>query len=123
MGRRGRARDRAERVKAPPVTYTGEGEDALVLRGSLTAKARLDYAGALEGEEAKPGAAREDAYHRAVELLFERLVVSWTVSGVPTEKPRELLERFRIASPAERDWVLARLRDHVAKHFPELPPP
>ena len=42
---------------------------------------------------------REDAWQRAVELLFERLAVRWEIAGAPIERQRELLARFRAASP------------------------
>ena len=45
---------------------------------------------------------REDAWQRAVEFLFERLAVRWEIAGVPIEKQKELLQRFRFASQDER---------------------
>jgi hypothetical protein len=60
----------------------------------------------------------------AVEFLFERLAVSWAVAGVePITRQKELLARFRMASQAERRWIRDALREHLAEHFPELPPP
>lgn len=90
----------------------------LVLRGSLTPAARREYAETLAG-----GLDREDARQRAIELLFERLAVSWTIAGVCSERQRELLGRYRMASTAERDWVRRALREHVAEHFPEMAAP
>ena len=95
----------------------GEG-NVLELRGSLTPAARAEYAAVLGG-----GLHQEDAWQRAVELLFERLAVSWTVSEVPIERQKELLGRYRMASPAERQWVREALREHVAENFPELEAP
>jgi hypothetical protein len=66
---------------------------------------------------------QEDAWHRAVEFLFERLAVSWTVAGVPTTRQKELLARLRVASGDERAWVRSVLREHVKEHFPELEAP
>ncbi|HEY2637596.1 MAG TPA: hypothetical protein VGI54_09430, partial [Solirubrobacteraceae bacterium] len=63
------------------------------------------------------------AWQRSVELLFEHLAVAWAPAGVPYEGQKELLTRFRAASPDERAWIRDRLREHVAEHFPELPAP
>jgi hypothetical protein len=123
MGRRSRQRGRAERLVAPSSDYADERFGVLTLRGSLTAKTRERYARALAGEDDAPGAAREDAWQRAVELLFERLAVRWEIAGVPTEGQRELLMRFRVATQDERRWVREVLRAHVAEHFPELAAP
>ena len=90
----------------------------LALRGSLTASSRREYAEVLAG-----GLDREDAWHRASELLFERLAVSWTISGLRIDRQKELLGRYRMASRAEREFVRDCLREHVSEHFPELPAP
>ena len=64
---------------------------------------------------------QEDAWQRAVEFLFERLAVRWEIAGaVPIERQKELLARFRFASPDERAWIRDVLREHLAEHFPEL---
>jgi hypothetical protein len=117
VGRRNRQRAR-EKPVAPSAEYRDAEGNVLVLRGSLPAGARREYAAVLAG-----GAEREDAWQRATELLFERLAVSWTVSGVETSKPRELLGRYRIASSDERRFVRDSLRAHVADNFPELSAP
>jgi hypothetical protein len=66
---------------------------------------------------------REDAWHRRVEFLFERLAVRWEVAGVAYAGPSELLARFRAASADERAAIRDALRRHAAEHFPELDPP
>ena len=43
---------------------------------------------------------------RAIELLFERLAVSWTIAGLEIKRQQELLGRYRVASAAEREFVL-----------------
>ena len=91
----------------------------LTLRGSLTAGSRRQYAQALAGSPLS----REDAWQRAVELLFERLALRWEIAGAPIERQRELLARFRAASPEERAWVRAILREHCARHFPDVRAP
>ena len=90
----------------------------LRLRGSLSPASRREYAAVLEG-----GTNREDAWQRAVEFLFERLAVSWSISGLPIERQKELLGRYRIASSQERLFVRDSLREHVREHFPELQAP
>lgn len=101
----------------------GEG-GVLVLRGSLSAGTRSSYARTLSGEDLPPGATREDAWHRAFEFLFERLVVSWTIAGAePLRSQRELLGRLRFASSAERTWLRERVREHCAEYFPDVHAP
>jgi hypothetical protein len=119
MGRRARARGREARLRAPESDYTSPSGDVLRLRGSLTAATRRRYAAVLHGNPLS----REDAWQRAVEFLFERLAVTWTVNGVPTAGQRELLARLRVATPDERRFVRDALREHVAEHFPELEAP
>jgi len=103
---------------APATVYTDADGNELELRGSLTPKARSEYAATLSG-----GLNQEDAYQRAAELLFERLAVSWTISGVRSDRQKELLGRYRVASAAERQFVRDSLRAHVAEHFPEVQAP
>ena len=114
MGKRGRQR---EREKAPATTYSG-GFGELALRGSLTPASRRDYADLRAG-----GSTREDTWHRSVEFLFERLAVSWTVAGVEWTNQKEVLARFRAATPEEKAWVRDVLREHVAEWFPDVEAP
>ena len=67
--------------------------------------------------------AREDAWQRAAELLFERLAVRWTIAGAPIERQRELLARYRAAGSPERAWVREVLREHCREHFPDVTAP
>ena len=90
----------------------------LVLRGSLSPASRREYAAVLAG-----GLSREDAWQRAVEFLFERLAISWSISGLEVARQQELLRRYRIASSRERQFVRDSLREHVGEHFPELRAP
>jgi hypothetical protein len=106
------------KLTAPSTDYRdGEG-NVLVLRGSLTPGARGEYADILAG-----GLHREDAWQRATELLFERLAVAWTISGLEITRQKELLGRYRMATTEERQFVRDTLREHVAEHFPELEAP
>ena len=119
MGKRGRARGRAERLEAPTSEYTSEGGDVLTLRGALTPKTRQEYAATFAGNLLS----QEDAWQRAVEFLFERLAVRWEISGVPTEGQKALLMRYRVASQHERRFVRDTLREHLAEHFPDMEAP
>jgi hypothetical protein len=116
MGRRRRQRDR---LSAPTTDYSDAEGGVLTLRGAMTPATRREYQAALAGNPLS----REDAWQRAVELLFERLAVRWVVAGLPIERQRELLGRYRMASTAERAWIRRVLRDHLAEHFPELEAP
>ena len=104
-------------MKAPDHEYSSPEHGVLVLRGSLTAGTRRQYA------ETKRAGVREDAWQRAVEYLFERLAVRWTVGDVTYQRQRELLGRFRVAVAGEREFVLGSLREHLAEHFPEMEAP
>jgi hypothetical protein len=115
VGRRNRQRTKI----AAPVTEYGDGcGNVLVLRGSLPPAARREYSDVLAG-----GLHREDAHERAIELLFERLAVSWKIAGLELAGQKELLGRYRMASGAERDFVRQSLRLHAADNFPELAVP
>lgn len=115
MGRRSRQR---EKLAAPTSDYTDDDGNVLTLRGALTPATRREYAALTGG-----GSTREDTWHRAVEFLFERLAVRWVISGIETTKQKELLARFRVASPEERAWIRTVLREHVAAWFPDVEAP
>ncbi|MGH2904431.1 MAG: hypothetical protein ACRDK7_12745 [Solirubrobacteraceae bacterium] len=108
---------------APDSDYTDAEGGVLTLRGAFSPASRREYARVLAGEGARAAASREDAWQRAVELLFERLAVRWTIAGAPIERQRELLLRFRAASPEERAWIRTILREHCAEHFPDVQTP
>jgi hypothetical protein len=116
MGKRNRGRGR---LAAP----TSEARDAdgnmLELRGSLTVLTRHKYAGILHDQ----GRSTDDSWQRAVEFLFERIVVRWTINDVPTEGQDELLARYRVATGDERRFVRDALRAHLAEHFPDVEAP
>ena len=101
---------------APTVEHTGADGSVLTLRTVLTAKTRAQYAEVLRGNVRS----QEDAWQRAVEFLFERLVVRWDIAGVPTAGARDLLLRFRTAAPDERRVVRDTLRAHCAEWFPDV---
>jgi hypothetical protein len=126
MGKRSRKRegrgagaDSALGELTPPTTdYTDAEGNVLELRGSLTLKARREYAQTLHG-----GLNQDDAWQRAIELLFERLAVAWTITGVRIDSQRELLARYRVAGVEERRFVRDSLRAHAAEWFPDIEAP
>jgi hypothetical protein len=121
MAKRRRARE--PKLSAPTSDYTDADGNVLTLRGSLTLGARREYAETLAGTRGPAAATREDAWQRALELLFERLAVRWSISGVPIERQKELLARLRVASAEERAWVRDTLREHCAEWFPDVQAP
>jgi hypothetical protein len=118
LGRRSRQRGSDAKLAAPTTDYRDPQGDVLKLRGSLPAASRSEYAEVLHG-----GREREDAWQRAIELLFERLAVSWTIAGLEIVSQKELLTRYRAASQDERRFVRDALRRHVTENFPELQAP
>jgi hypothetical protein len=115
VGRRQRQR---EKLTAPVSEYADPEGNLLRLRGSLSPASRREYGDVLAG-----GFEREDAWQRAVEFLFERLAVSWTIAELETSRQNELLKRYRVASQSERRFIRETLREHVTEHFPELQAP
>jgi hypothetical protein len=115
VGRRNRQR---EKLTAPVSAYTDAGDNVLSLRGALTPATRRQYAETFGG-----GLNREDARHRAIELLFERLAASWTIAGVEMTRQKELIGRYRMATASEREFVLESMRAHLAEHFPDMEAP
>ena len=111
---------KSERLKAPETEYRDDHGNVLALRGSLTPATRLQYAEVAGGNILS----REDAWQRAVEFLFERLVVRWEIAGTPPiSKHKELLARYRFASTEERQFIRETLRTHLADWFPEMQAP
>ena len=129
-GDRRRARPARARRRGVMARKRAEGADERVpVAGRRRAgAARVDDAGDAARVPrtlwADPPLSQEDAWHRGVEFLFERLAVCWAVAGVdPITRQKELLARFRMASQDERRWIRDVLREHLAEYFPELPPP
>jgi hypothetical protein len=119
MGRRSRQRRDRDELAAPATDYTDLDGNVLTLRGAMTPATRREYADVLAGSPLS----QEDAWQRAVEFLFERLAVRWTIADVPIEKQKELLQRFRFASQDERTWIRGVLREHLAEWFPDVEAP
>ena len=118
MGKRGRKRSKGGGDSAPAAVSEyrdGEG-NVLTLRDELSAGTLRG----LERMEAKPAASAEDRWQRRVEYLFERLAVRWEIAGLPLEGQRELLGRYRMASPDERRAVRAALAEHLQTRYPDV---
>jgi hypothetical protein len=119
MGRRSRRRAQAPAAPVTTTDYTDAAGDVLAVRDSLSAGTLRQ----LEKLDASPGASQEDRWQRRGELLFERLVVGWTISGLPLEGQKELLGRYRMADGETRRWVRETLEGHLAERHPEATGP
>ncbi len=118
MGKRSRRRNRGEPQTAAASTsdYADPEGNVLTLRDELSAGTVKK----VRQLDSTPGASAEDLWQRRGELLFERLAVGWTISGLPLEGQKELLGRYRMATTDERRWIRDTLDSHLAKHHPEL---
>jgi hypothetical protein len=116
MGRRSRRRGQRESAPASTTQYRDAEDGVLTLRDSLSSGTLRQ----LEQLDAKPAASADDRWQRRVELLFERLAVSWEIAGLPLTSQKELLGRYRMASADERRWVRETLTEHLATRHPEV---
>ena len=111
-----RRQKRQSRDKAATVEYVdGEG-NTLTLRESLS-RGTIRKIGEAPATAA---ATQEDAWHRRVELLFERLAVSWEIAGLPLTDQKMLLGRYRMADQATQQWVRETIALHLERYIPEL---
>jgi hypothetical protein len=111
VGRRARRREKGGPEPVATTAYTDPDGNVLTLRDSLSDKT-LAKLRELEGPAA---ASQEDLWQRRTEILFERLAVSWEITGLPMTKQAELIGRYRMASPAEREWVRRTIDEHVRR--------
>ena len=122
MGRRQRRRDRdagepdGSSGELTARRYEHPEHGALAVRDDLSANT-LD---AIRSLERAPSTTQEDLWQRRGEMLFERLVVSWEVAGLPLEGQKELLGRYRMADTSTRSWIRDTLLGHVRERHPEL---
>jgi hypothetical protein len=116
MGRRSRRRGQRESAPASTTEYRDAEGNVLTLRDELSAGTLRQ----LEQLDSKPAASAEDRWQRRVELLFERLAVSWEIAGLPLSSQKELLGRYRMASGDERSWVRETLTEHLAGRHPDV---
>jgi hypothetical protein len=111
-------RKKRRQQRAPTVTidYTDPEGNVLGLRDSLSAGTIAKI-----GEPPTSAAASiEDAWLRREEALFERLVVSWEIAGLPLEDQKMLLGRYRMADAETKRWVRQTIATHLERHIPEL---
>jgi hypothetical protein len=107
---------RRERAKPAVSEYADAEGNVLALRQSLS----VASVGKIRRADSRPGASQEDAWQRRSELLFERLVASWEIAGLPLTDQKMLLGRYRLADAETRRWVRATIDAHIAAHIPEL---
>ncbi len=108
--------ERRPREKAPTAAYTDPEGNVLVLRERLSA-ATIAKIGEAPASHA---ASLDDVWARREETLFERLVVSWEIAGLPLDDQKMLLGRYRMADSETRAWVRRTIAGHLERHIPEL---
>jgi hypothetical protein len=102
---------------APHTDYAHAEAGVLTLRWALPARSRILY------DRIRAAAPTDELRNRATEFLFRRLAVRWEIGGIVVRGRTALIERYRTATAAQRDFVLAALRAHAAEHYPELEAP
>jgi hypothetical protein len=107
---------RRRREAVETVDYTDPEGNVLTLRESLSPRTIRK----INKPHRKDAASAEDVWARRNEMLFERLVVSWEISGLPLNDQKMLLGRYRMADSAEQQWVRETLTAHVERYIPEL---
>ena len=111
-----RKKQRRQREPLVTIDYTDPEGNVLTLRQSLSAGTISKI-----GEPPSAAAASlEDAWRRRSELLFERLVVSWEIAGLPLDDQKMLLGRYRMADADTRAWVRRTIALHLERYIPEL---
>ena len=109
-------RRRREREPVATVDYTDPEGNVLSLRESLSDKTVRK----INKPHKKDAASAEDVWARRQEMLFEALVASWEVAGLPLDDQKMLLGRYRMANADEQRWVRETIAAHVQSHIPEL---
>ena len=107
---------RQKREEVETVDYTDPEDNVLTLRQSLSDRTIRK----LNKPHKKDAASAEDVWARRNEMLFEYLVVSWEISGLPLDDQKMLIGRYRMASSDEQRWVRETMATHVERHIPEL---
>ena len=111
-----RKKGRRDRPPLITIDYTDPEGSILTLRQSLSAGTIAKI-----GEPpAGAAASQEDAWRRRSEVLFERLVVSWEIAGLPLEDQKMLLGRYRMADAETQRWVRQTIAAHLEHYIPEL---
>jgi hypothetical protein len=108
----------ARRKKEPveTVDYTDPDGNVLTLRQSVSPRTIRK----LNKPHRKDAASADDVWARRNEMLFEYLVVSWEVSGLPLDDQKMLIGRYRMADSEEQRWVRETISSHIERHIPEL---
>jgi hypothetical protein len=109
-------RKRREREAAETVDYTDPDGNVLTLRRSLGSRTIRK----LNKPHRKDAASTEDVWARRNEMLFEYLVVSWEVAGLPLDDQKMLIGRYRMTTADEQRWVRETIATHLERYLPEL---
>ena len=109
-------KQRRRRAPAETVDYTDDAGNVLTLRKELSAGTMAKIGEA----PASRAASTDDAWRRREEMLFERLVVSWEIAGLPLDDQAMLVGRYRMADPETQRWVRETIAAHLERHIPEL---
>jgi len=109
-------RQRPGRDKSPTSSYTDPEGNTLVLRDELSPGSIAK----VQEQIGNQAYSVDDVWQRRVELIFERLAVSWEIAGLPLDDQKMLLGRYRMGTPDERRWVRETIDAHLRKHIPEL---
>jgi hypothetical protein len=109
-------RKRGEREAVEAVDYTDPEGNVLSLRPSLSPRTIRK----INKPHRRDAASAEDVWARRNEMLFEYLVVSWEISGLPLDDQKMLIGRYRMADSGEQRWVRETIAAHVERHIPEL---
>jgi hypothetical protein len=112
VGRRSRKRSRDAPTAGTTTGYEDAEGNVLTVRDSLSPGTLRKLAEGVGGA----ASTADDQWQRQGEMLFERLVVSWTIAGLPLTGQKELLGRYRMADGDTRRWV----RETLERHFESL---
>ena len=107
---------RRKRDPVETVEYTDPEGNVLTLRQSLSPKTVRK----LNKPHRKDAASAEDVWARKNEMLFEYLVVSWEVAGLPLDDQKMLIGRYRMADSGEQQWVRETMARHVGRFIPDV---
>src|SRR5262245_16299164 len=107
---------RADKERLETVDYTDPAGNVLTLRQSLSDRTIRK----LNKSHRKDAASAEDVWARRNEMLFEYLVVSWEISGLPLDDQKMLIGRYRMADSGEKQWVRETIDRHIERFIPEL---
>lgn len=116
MAKKKSRRRRPDRDKGATSIYEDPEGNVLTLRQGLSSATVKK----IKSEMVSDAAGVDDIWRRRTEMLFERLVVSWEISGLPLDDQKMLLGRYRMADSAEKQWVRETINRHVAGYIPDL---